>query len=57
MVDFASENNILYLVLDADWYGPEFGKDSDPVKGGKVEQVHEIIKYGKEKGVEHMVVP
>jgi alpha-glucosidase len=51
MVDFASENNILYLVLDADWYGPEFGKESDPVKGGKVEQVHEIIKYGKEKGV------
>ncbi|MBP1664875.1 MAG: putative alpha-glycosidase [Bacteroidetes bacterium] len=36
MVEFASENNIKYLVLDADWYGPEFGKDSDPVKGGKV---------------------
>jgi len=51
MVDFASENNIRYLVLDADWYGPEFGKESDPVKGGKAEQVHEIIKYGKEKGV------
>jgi alpha-glucosidase len=51
MVDFASRNTILYLVLDADWYGPEFGKDSDPLKGGKVEQVHEIIKYGKDKGV------
>lgn len=51
MVDFASENNINTLVLDADWYGPEFGKNSDPVKGGKAEQVHEIIKYGKEKGV------
>lgn len=51
MVDFASENNIKHLVLDADWYGPEFGKDSDPVKGGKVEQVHEIISYGKQKGV------
>ncbi len=51
MVDFASENNIRYLVLDADWYGPEFGKDSDPVKGGKVEQVHEIIQYGKAKSV------
>ena len=51
MVDFASENNMKHLVLDADWYGPEFGQNSDPIKGGKVEQVHEIIKYGKEKGV------
>lgn len=51
MVDFAGENNIRYLILDADWYGPEFGKESDPLKGGKVEQVHEIIKYGKSKGV------
>ncbi|MEH3115731.1 glycoside hydrolase family 97 N-terminal domain-containing protein [Pedobacter terrae] len=47
MVDFASENSIRYLALDADWYGPEFGQDSDPLKGGKVAQVHEIIKYGK----------
>ena len=51
MVDFAAENNIRNLVLDADWYGPEFGKDSHPTKGGKVEQVHEIIAYGKAKGV------
>jgi len=51
MVDFAAENQIKYLVLDADWYGPEFGKDSDPTKGGKVAQVHEIIAYGSAKGV------
>ncbi|MFD2825283.1 glycoside hydrolase family 97 N-terminal domain-containing protein [Leeuwenhoekiella polynyae] len=51
MVDFAFENNIRYLALDADWYGPEFGKDSDPLKGGKVSQVHEIIAYGKTKNV------
>jgi alpha-glucosidase len=51
MVDFAAENNILYLVLDADWYGPEFGKDSDPTQGGKVAQVREIIVYGRAKGV------
>jgi alpha-glucosidase len=51
MVDFAAENNIRYLVLDADWYGPEFGKDSDPTQGGKVAQVREIIAYGKAKGV------
>ncbi len=51
MVDFAAENNIHHLVLDADWYGPEFQKESDPLKGGKVEQVHQLIAYGKEKNV------
>jgi len=51
MVDFAAANQFPYLVLDADWYGPEFGKDSDPTKGGKVAQVHELIAYGKSKGV------
>ncbi|WP_233635672.1 glycoside hydrolase family 97 protein [Hymenobacter setariae] len=51
MVDFAATNQLPYLVLDADWYGPEFGKESDPVKGGKVAQVHELIAYGKGKGV------
>ncbi|MBJ6145316.1 glycoside hydrolase family 97 protein [Hymenobacter sp. BT559] len=51
MVDFAAANQLPYLVLDADWYGPEFGKESDPVKGGKVAQVHELIAYGKGKGV------
>ncbi|MBK0380816.1 glycoside hydrolase family 97 protein [Mucilaginibacter segetis] len=51
MVDFAAANNIRYLMLDADWYGPEFGKDSDPLKGGKVAQVHEIIRYGKTKNI------
>jgi alpha-glucosidase len=51
MIDFASENNMKALVLDADWYGPEFDQQSDPLKGGKVQQVHEVIQYGKEKGI------
>ncbi|MBI5380264.1 MAG: glycoside hydrolase family 97 catalytic domain-containing protein [Opitutae bacterium] len=51
MVDFAAEHGLRYLVLDADWYGPEFGPDSDPTKGGKVAQVREIIAYGKTKSV------
>ncbi|MCD6393622.1 MAG: glycoside hydrolase family 97 catalytic domain-containing protein [Planctomycetes bacterium] len=29
-IDFASKNNIRYLVLDANWYGPESDKNSDP---------------------------
>jgi alpha-glucosidase len=51
MVDFAAENRIPHLMLDANWYGPEFGHDSDPLKGGKVDQVKEIIAYGKQKNV------
>ena len=51
MIDFASENRIAHLVLDANWYGGEFDKNSDPVKGGKVDQVREIIAYGKSKSV------
>jgi alpha-glucosidase len=51
MVDFAAENRIAHLVLDANWYGPEFGHESDPVKGGKVDQVKEIIAYGKARQV------
>jgi len=51
MIDFAAGNAIRHLVLDANWYGPEFGKDSDPTKGGKVDQVREIITYGRGKGV------
>lgn len=51
MVDLATLNQIPSLVLDADWYGPEFNKDSDPLKGGKAADVKELIKYGKERGV------
>lgn len=51
MVDFAAEHGAPHLVLDADWYGPEHQKDSHPTAGGKVEQVREIIAYGKTKGV------
>ena len=51
MVDFAAEQGFKYLVLDANWYGPEFDAKSDPVSGGKVNDVKRILAYGKEKGV------
>ncbi len=51
MVDFAAENNIRYLVLDANWYGPEHEANSDPVKGDKANDVRKLLQYGKEKGV------
>jgi alpha-glucosidase len=51
MVDFASENNIRYLVLDADWYGKEFNPKSDPTKGGYAGDAKKLIRYAKQKGV------
>ena len=51
MVDFAAENNIRNLVLDANWYGPEHEAESDPVKGDKANDVRKLLQYGKEKGV------
>jgi alpha-glucosidase len=39
-VDFASENNVRYLVLDANWYGPEFEASSDP----RVSRDHLVIQ-------------
>lgn len=51
MVDFAAENGFKHLVLDANWYGPEFAQTSDPTKGDKAKDVQKLIQYGKEKGV------
>ena len=51
MIDFAAEQGFQGLVLDANWYGPEFEKDSDPTKGDKARDVQRIIKYGKDEGV------
>jgi alpha-glucosidase len=39
-IDYASENNVRYLVLDANWYGPEFEADSDP----RVSRDHLVIQ-------------
>lgn len=51
MIDFSAANGIKHLVLDANWYGPDFAKDSDPDKGAKAKDVQKIIAYGKTKNV------
>lgn len=51
MVDFAAEQGFRYLVLDANWYGPEFASDSDPVTGEKARDVQRLLAYAREKGV------
>ena len=51
MIDFAAEQGLSHLVLDANWYGPEFAASSDPVRGEKAQDVQRIIKYGLDRGV------
>ncbi len=51
MVDFAASNGMKHLVLDANWYGPEFDHASDPVKGDKAGDVRKLIAYAKTNSV------
>jgi len=48
-VDFAAKKSIPYLLLDADWYGPEFEANSDPATPEK--DVPAFIRYANSKGI------
>jgi len=50
-IEFAAENNIQFLLMDADWYGPEFSENSDPTQANKEIDIEENMRYAKEKGV------
>ena len=50
-IDFASENNIQYLLIDADWYGSEFSETSDPTSSRKGVDIVECMRYAKDKDV------
>lgn len=51
MIDFASENNIQYLLIDADWYGSEFSKNSDPTTSKKGIDIIDCMQYAKSKNI------
>ena len=51
MIDFASENNVQYLLIDADWYGPEFSNESDPTVSKGPINIEEDMRYAKSKNV------
>ncbi len=51
MIDFASRNNIQYLLIDADWYGPEFSNSSDPTSSKEGIDIERCMKYAKTKNV------
>ncbi|NPA35431.1 MAG: glycoside hydrolase family 97 protein [Chlorobi bacterium] len=51
-VDFASKHNIRYMLIDADWYGPEFDKNSDPTKAREGVDIENFMKYAHERNVD-----
>ncbi|MBD3274271.1 MAG: alpha-glucosidase, partial [Candidatus Marinimicrobia bacterium] len=50
-IDFASENNIQYLLIDADWYGSEFDENSDPSQSRSGVDIEKTMAYAKERDV------
>ncbi len=50
-IDFAADNNIQYLLIDADWYGGEFNEKSDPTTSREGVDIEECMRYAKSKGV------
>ena len=42
-IDFAAKNNVQYLLIDADWYGPEFEDSSDPTSAREGVDIEECM--------------
>lgn len=51
MIDFAAENNIQYLLIDADWYGEEFNETSDPTSAREGIDIERCMEYAQSKKV------
>lgn len=51
MIDFASKNNVQYLLIDADWYGAEFSDSSDPTSSRDGIDILDCMQYAKSKNV------
>ncbi len=55
-IDFAVEHNLQYVIESAGWYGAEFTKEANaatitPTRSEGPFDLHEIIRYGNEKGI------
>ncbi len=50
-VDFAAGHNIRYMLLDADWYGPEFSETSNPTSARSGIDIEDFMAYAKAKNV------
>ncbi len=50
-IDFASEAGVEYLLIDAEWYGPEHSKKSNPKTAINAVDIEKICSYAKSKGI------
>lgn len=50
-IDFAHKHRLPYLIIDAEWYGPERDAKSDPVTYEHEVDMPKITSYAKQKGV------
>lgn len=50
-IDFAAKHGLPYLIIDAEWYGPERDIKSDPVTYEHEVDMPKVTAYAKEKGV------
>lgn len=50
-IDFAAEAGIEYFLIDANWYGPEHSKKSDPKTAIPAVDIEKVCQHGKDKGV------
>ncbi len=51
LIDFAANNNIQHLLLDGNWYGPEFSENSDPASSGGGIDIERCMIHANEKGI------
>jgi alpha-glucosidase len=50
-IDFAAEAGVEYLMLDAEWYGPERDRQSDPKTAIPEIDIEKVCAHAKSKGV------
>ena len=50
-IDFAHKHGLPFLIIDAEWYGPERNEKSDPVTAEHEVDMPKIARHAKEKGV------
>ncbi|MGS2722621.1 glycoside hydrolase family 97 catalytic domain-containing protein [Porticoccus sp. GXU_MW_L64] len=50
-IDFAADNNVQHVMIDANWYGPEHEATTNPFTPAKGLRIKELIDYANKKGV------
>jgi len=51
MINFAAQNNMQYVMIDANWYGPEHEVESNPFTEIEGLNIKGLIKQANEKGI------